>query len=129
MLIKLACISFGASLGAISRFGLAIVAKDISQLWNFPAGTLIANLLGCFFIGFLGEVSLIKHIFSPNTEAIIFTGFIGSLTTFSTFSHETVKMFTNGARLNSALYIIGSLIIGLSFVITGMVAASFIYKK
>lgn len=129
MLVKLSFIAVGASFGAISRFGLSVVGKNLSEILHFPAGTLIANVIGCLMIGFLAELGLIKQIVSPNVEALIFTGFIGSLTTFSTFSHETVKMFNDGSRYSAVAYMFGSLLLGISMVLIGMGIAAYIFKK
>ena len=129
MLVKLSFIAVGASFGAIVRFGLVIVGKNLAELWHFPAGTLIANLIGCLMIGFLGELGIIKQVFPPNVEAMIFTGFIGSLTTFSTFSHETVKMFNSGSRYHAFAYMFGSVLAGITMVIVGMAMASYIFKN
>ena len=80
-------IALGAIIGALIRYSL--YKWGLRFFDQFPLGTLVANLLGCFLFGFL--VFSIK----PTNYAIkvaLLTGFLGSLTTFSTFSFEVVQM-------------------------------------
>jgi len=84
-------VGIGGSIGAIARFTISTwIQKSSGSV--FPFGTLSVNILGSFIIGFL--FLYFQHInLSPNQKAIFVTGLLGSLTTFSTFSWETLYMF------------------------------------
>ena len=86
-------IGFGGFFGAISRFLIAgFVQKQFDTL--FPIGTLSVNVLGSFIIGFMAM--FFQNIVEPEYKALVITGFLGALTTFSTFSLENVTMLQDG---------------------------------
>ncbi|PJG83711.1 fluoride efflux transporter CrcB [Caviibacterium pharyngocola] len=94
---SLALISLGAALGASARWALGLLLNPLFAFLSF--GTLIANYLGCFLIGVLIAVFWqYPHI--PSEWRIFWiTGFLGSLTTFSSFSAEVVEALLNGKWL------------------------------
>ena len=98
-------------LGALSRWGLgALVSRFVSG--SFPAGTFLANALGCLVLGVVTGWSadaLPEHLRVP-----LATGFLGSFTTFSTFSVESVKLLEQGAWGLAAANVVGSILVGLS---------------
>ncbi|MDO5039808.1 fluoride efflux transporter CrcB [Clostridium sp.] len=99
----------GGFIGAALRYLISINAAKIFGP-NFPYGTLIANILGAIIIGLVMRLSLDTAIISPNIKLFLTTGMMGGLTTFSTFSYETVSM------LNSGEYMLGVLNLGLNIV-------------
>lgn len=91
--LTLAGVAFGGALGAVCRYLVAETAKS----WfgeSFPVGTLIVNLVGCFLLGLIVGAS--RESLPQFAHPIIAIGFLGALTTFSTFGVETVKMFEAG---------------------------------
>ncbi len=100
MLLSIAVISLGAALGALLRW---VLGTQLNSLFpSLPPGTLTANLLGGYLIGvavafFAGHPSM-----SPEWRLLTITGFLGGLTTFSTFSAEVVAQLMSG-RLAGAL--------------------------
>lgn len=97
-------ISLGASLGAVLRWGLGLLFNGV--LHYIPLGTLLANLIGGFFMGVVFSLfSLFPHL-SPEWRLFIVTGFLGALTTFSTFSLEVWELF-QGQKISWALALIG----------------------
>ena len=90
MFKTLAFVALGGSLGAVSRYLLGLLAR---AWWgeSFPHGTLLVNVLGCLIIGILAGVGL-KHVSLPLQQFAI-VGVLGSLTTFSTFGHDTLDLF------------------------------------
>lgn len=98
------------ALGALSRWGLgALVGRFVSG--GFPVGTFLANALGCLFLGAVTGFSadhLPEHLRVP-----LATGFLGSFTTFSTFSVESVRLVEQGAWGLAAANVVGSVVVGL----------------
>ena len=97
-------ISLGAVLGAISRWQLSVWFNGF--LSQFAFGTLLANLLGCFLIGIVIGLHL-----NDGQKLLFITGFLGSFTTFSSFSLEvSEKLLTE--KYYQALSVIGLHLIG-----------------
>ncbi|MFT6766106.1 MAG: CrcB protein [Burkholderiaceae bacterium] len=104
----------GASLGAISRWQLSLWFNHSGHA-NIAIGTLSANWIGAYLVG-MGFVFLQTHTaLDPMWRLLLMTGFLGALTTFSTFSIETVNLLQTGqfldALINSALHLVGSLVL------------------
>jgi len=104
-------VGLGAACGAWLRWGLALWLNSIhSQL---PLGTLVANLGGGYLIGLLlGVFGAFPHL-TPEWRLFAITGFLGALTTFSTFSGEAMLLLQRGdygwALAHSALHLLGSI--------------------
>ena len=75
---------------------------------GFPWGTLIVNVCGSLILGFVLGLPV-----APGWQALIGTGFCGALTTYSTFSFETLRLVKAGDRTLAAMYSIGSVLAGL----------------
>jgi CrcB protein len=84
----------------------------------FPWGTFTANVVGSFVLGVLAGAALGGGSGSA-VHALVGTGFCGALTTYSTFGYETVRLFTSGARLLSALNVVASVAAGLGAAFLG----------
>lgn len=90
--------------GALMRYLLGRATVNLG--WSaLPFGTLIANLLGCFLIGYLSWALVHRWQVSHETQVVVLTGFLGGFTTFSAFSLETVAMFEQGSGLRAVTYI------------------------
>ncbi len=85
-------IGAGGFFGAISRFLIAANIQKLSSSF-FPIGTLSVNVIGSFIIGF--AAMFFAQTVQPEYKAFVITGFLGALTTFSTFSLENVNMLQN----------------------------------
>ena len=110
MLLAVIAISLGASFGALARWGLALWLGVGGAL---PLGTLAANLIGGYLIGVVvASLALVPDI-SPAWRLALVTGFLGGLTTFSSFSMEVVTMLMEGelgaALLTACAHLCGSL--------------------
>lgn len=117
--IQLLLIGIGGAIGAISRFGIAEVSKKVFA-GAFPVGTLIANLAGCFVIGvLLGSGQAEK---SDPLRLGVGVGFLGALTTFSTFSAETMQQINENNWGVAAANVGANLILGLLLVALGIFA-------
>lgn len=80
-------------LGTWLRYVLGQWVQQAVPQGGFPAGTLAVNLAGCFALGWFSRWALDNPRIFPRFRTAVSTGFIGSFTTFSTFSVETVQLF------------------------------------
>ncbi|NBO41356.1 MAG: fluoride efflux transporter CrcB [Betaproteobacteria bacterium] len=108
-------ICIGACVGALARWQLSV---HFNQSGMLPWGTLYANLIGGYLIGLC--VATFQHLpeLDPVWRLLLVTGFLGALTTFSSFSSEVVQMLINSrygmALLTSAMHLFGSLLLTLA---------------
>jgi CrcB protein len=120
VLISIIVIAVGAALGALLRWYLAARFNQIFP--QLPPGTLAANLLGGYLIGIAMAVFLAFPALSPQWRLLTVTGFLGGLTTFSTFSAEVVTALLAGqgvwALSTVASHVIGSVVMTLLGVFT-----------
>jgi CrcB protein len=117
-------LGLGGFLGAVSRYLVSTYVQDLFKYANFPYGTLVVNILGCFVIGLLTHIAGARDLIDAQTRLFLMVGFVGAFTTFSTFSMESASLFQNGQNFTAALYLIGSNILGIVFVFVGQAAAS-----
>jgi len=112
LLAGLAAVALGAVLGAWLRWGLSYWLNP--RLEQIPLGTLTANLVGGYLIGVAVAVFASNPALSPFWRLLVITGFLGGLTTFSTFSAENVALLGSGAwagaLLHAGLHLVGSLL-------------------
>ena len=105
MLLNLLCVGLGGFVGAILRALTGIFVSKIVLLSAFPYATLIVNVLGSFLIGMLLTSSYVLS--NPNLKSFLTAGLLGGLTTFSTFSFDTLSLielrFFSAALFNVAL--------------------------
>jgi CrcB protein len=105
-------IGVGAAFGAWSRWGLGLLLNSLHPA--IPLGTLAVNLIGGYLIGIVMAVLSGEHSISPEMRLLITTGFLGGLTTFSTFSAESVDLLTRAqygwASVHIMSHLFGSLL-------------------
>lgn len=107
----LAAVAVGAVIGAWARWGLSYWLNP--RIEHLPLGTLAANLAGAYLIGIAVALLAAHPAIAPAWRLLIITGFLGSLTTFSTFSAEAVALLQGSQWLaafaHAGLHLIGSL--------------------
>lgn len=110
-------IGIGGMVGTLLRYGTYIL---IGAQWNgsFPAATLAVNCLGCFLLPLL-TFKLRRNV-PQNVQKAVTSGFIGSFTTFSAFSAETIGLIQEGKLFQAFLYVFLSIAGGLLFVHLGI---------
>jgi len=112
----------GGFFGAISRFLIATGVQKLSGSF-FPFGTLSVNVLGSFIIGF--AAMFFAQSVQPEYKAFVVTGFLGALTTFSTFSLENVNMLQEGEFTNFGL----NIFLNVTLSISATLLAVMLFKK
>ena len=107
-------VGLGGALGAMLRYAISLWAvQRFEALMPTAAliGTLIANAVGALLIGVLFVVITEKGLIAESWRPLLVVGFLGALTTFSTFSLETVGLLQQGEWLSAMVYVLGSVII------------------
>ena len=106
-------IALGGAFGAVLRFAIssgtaAVLGRD------FPYGTLLVNVVGSCLIGVLYVVLTERVIAGAGWRAFLVVGLLGALTTFSTFSLETLQLLENGALTQAALNVAANVVLCLA---------------
>ena len=115
-------IGLGGFLGANARY---LVQQAAASRWgtSFPYGTLIANVLGSFIIAFFLTLAVERLSISTEMRLFVAVGFLGGFTTFSSYAYETFLLFEQGRGLAAGLNLLTNLVVGMSFVVLGVVLA------
>jgi len=116
----------GAAIGAWSRWGLGILLNPLFP--TVPLGTLSANLLGGLLMGFAMELITRHAVFTPELRLLVTTGFLGGLTTFSTFSAEIITLLMRKEYLWGAIAIASHLVGSLAMTILGILLVRAAYS-
>lgn len=122
-MIRFLWIGVGGALGTWTRYLVSIAAARLLGT-SFPFGTLVVNVAGCFLIGFVMQLATTSDVVPPTLRLALTTGFLGGLTTYSSFNYETTRLLQEHATI-SGLANLG-VTLGACFVagLAGMLAAS-----
>ena len=124
MLIKILYISIGGALGSTLRYLVSHFCKIYFPY--FPIGTLLVNIIGSFFIGvFVGYLNN-KEILEFFIKYLLIIGLLGSFTTFSAFSIDTLELFRQNEISLSVLYIMLSIILSIFAAYAGFILMNII---
>ena len=119
---RLIAIAVAGAIGALLRFG---VANGVHRFFgrDFPYGTLVVNVTGSVLIGYLFVVFLERSLLSDTMRIAVLVGLLGSFTTFSTFSLETVNLAMSGNVARASVNIVVSVVLCLFGTVAGMALA------
>lgn len=122
-MIHIALIFIGAGLGAVLRYGVSN-AVHLTLGKQFPYGTLMVNLTGCFLMGllFFLMADRFNHM-NAELQSLLLIGLLGGYTTFSTFSIETLHLIENGQWAGAAANIVISALCCVAAAWLGMLIA------
>lgn len=121
-MLQILAIAGGGAVGAVARF---LVSTGVYRLFgrDFPWGTLVVNVFGSFGMGLLFVLLLERSLIGPEARAAILVGFLGSFTTFSTFSLETLTLVEQGEMLRALLNVAASVLLCVAACWAGIIAA------
>ncbi len=121
-----AMIACCGALGCLTRYWLSgWIYQLIGR--NFPWGTLVVNVAGAFCIGLIMEFSIRSTLVSPTLRTGIAIGFLGGLTTFSTFSYETFRLLEDGDFLRAFINVFISVVLCLALTWSGIMTARWLH--
>lgn len=112
-MLNFLAVFLGGGFGASLRW---IICKYIPNHW----GTFIVNILGSFFIGILFQYISQKTDFNSNLKLFLMTGLLGGFTTFSTYLLDFVRLLNNNTVLETSLYLILSIVVGVLSLLFGI---------
>jgi CrcB protein len=112
-------IGLGGALGSMSRYGISIGSRQIAPA-SIPIGTFSANMLGCFLIGLLATLFLSGDLIPKEWQLPISVGFLGGLTTFSSFSLETIRLLDTNDWKYAVGNILANVVCGTALTVLGM---------
>ena len=113
-------VALGGSIGASTRFFFYLVSKNLLSTSNLFINTLIVNIIGSFLIGYLIVLLENKSLSQDFIKYFFIIGVLGSFTTFSAFSLETIDLIVNKKILIAFFYIFSSLFLCLLFTFVGL---------
>jgi CrcB protein len=112
-------VALGGAIGSVIRYLTSILAG----LWfgaEFPYGTLIVNLTGAFVIGLVQELGTAAVLIPDTARIFLTTGMMGGLTTYSTFSYESVRLMEAGAWHHAWINVLGTTVMCLCLCFLGI---------
>jgi CrcB protein len=115
-------LAVGGSLGAVSRYWMSTSTYQWLG-FGFPYGTLAVNLLGSLTMGFLSELLVDRLQVSDEIRIGLLAGFLGSFTTFSTFTIDVLQLGSNQSVVKAILYILLSVLLCILGAWAGLLAA------
>lgn len=117
-----ASLILAGGVGVLLRFLLGRAAYNL-QLTALPFGTLLANIIGCFLIGYLSAVLVDRWQASEQLQIIVLTGFLGGFTTFSAFSLEAINMLQESGYVRALSYIVLKVVVCILMCFLGLALA------
>ncbi len=111
-------VALGGAVGSVLRFLLSKMIQTRAGI-EFPVGTFLVNLAGAFLIGLAFAYLVERMTVSPEVRALLITGLLGGLTTFSTFSYESYSLLMDGELVKFLLYVLGTNALGIFMTLFG----------
>jgi fluoride exporter len=116
---RIVLVAIAGAAGSVCRY-LTQLGMVAALGAGFPYGTVLVNVVGSFLIGFVAQLSLSHPAVTPLVRLTLMTGFLGGLTTYSSFSYESVILLKDGAFLPFVVNIVVTTVLALSMCAFGM---------
>ena len=120
-------VGIGGFVGSVTRYGLAVLLQGYSLV--MPAGTLAANLAGCFVIGCVTELAAPLPLLTPAARLLLGTGFCGGFTTMSSMIYEIAQFLRDGEYFHAGIYLTLTLVGSLALFFLGGVLIKLVIKS
>jgi CrcB protein len=127
-LLNVFIVGLGGFIGSALRYLIGGWTQSLSKSLDFPYGTLTVNLIGCFVIGFLGELAEARGIFTSEARLLVFIGLLGGFTTFSSFGNDTLNLARSGQMINALTNVVVNVVFGLLLVWMGRTVAYLVWR-
>ena len=118
-------IAAGGAIGAVSRYWLSTTVESLNNS-TFPAGTFLVNAIGSLLIGLCFMILMDKVQLIETWRPFLMVGFLGAMTTFSTFSLDALLLFQQGHYNTALIYTAGSVVVCLLATFIGMQLAKLV---
>ncbi len=118
MLVRLMTLALAGAVGTLCRYGIQVALQGEDS--RFPVGTFTVNMTGCLLFGAIWSVAESREAISPELRLMIFTGFMGAFTTFSTLVFESHQLARASDWLLFAANTGGQLALGLTLFGAGL---------
>ncbi len=115
-------VGLAGGLGTLLRYGVALAARELVGA-ELPVGTLLVNVTGCFLIALVSQLAIATPWISPSARLVLTTGFMGGLTTYSSFNFEATNLLQQRGWGASAAYVSVTLVACFAAGMLGMLAA------
>ena len=119
-------VALGGALGAVARYWISTSIQPPNNS-EFPVGTLLVNVIGSLLIGILFVVIAERSLLSESYRQLLIVGFLGAMTTFSTFSLDALLLFQQGHYNTALFYILSSVVVCLFAAYAGLLIARTIF--
>jgi CrcB protein len=118
-MIQALLVAVGGAIGSVLRYYVGQWSLRLMGP-NFPWGTLVVNVVGCFVIGVFAELIARRFNASEELRLLLITGFLGGFTTFSAFSLDAMSLIERGAIASAAVYMVASVGLSMAAVFAGL---------
>ena len=121
-MIKILYIGLGGFFGSIFRFLISKIINNFFPFGFIPYGTIVVNTFGSFILAFIMTATFIKYQIKSEYFCFLATGFLGAFTTFSTFTYESLKLFSE-SQIRGLIYFVVMIFLGIIAAYTGFLIA------
>ena len=114
-------VAIGGGVGSVTRYLTSVWAAGRFGV-DFPYGTLMVNVVGCYLIGLFMVLATERFMLPAHWRLLVASGFLGGLTTFSSFGYETLKLVQDGELLPAVQNVAANLFTGLAATWIGIIS-------
>ena len=127
-LVNILLVGAGGFIGSVLRYLVSGWVQQSANRLDFPYGTLVVNVLGCFIIGLLAQFGDKYGTFSNESRAILVIGVLGGFTTFSSFGNDTVNLIRQDFVMNAVANVGANVMLGILAVWLGRAVGHLIWR-